>query len=72
MFKSQGGCIVSEAAKVTASAFPMRVEQSPSGVAASRGCQFFLERHGHDILIIHFESGQRFDTDEEAMASVEP
>jgi hypothetical protein len=31
--------------------------------------QFFLERHGHDILITHFESGQRFDTDEEAMAA---
>lgn len=30
---------------------------------------FFLERHGHDILITHFESGQRFDTDEEAIAA---
>lgn len=28
---------------------------------------FFLERHGHDILITQFESGQRFDTDEEAL-----
>ena len=30
---------------------------------------FFLERHGHDILITHFESDQRFDTDEEAIAA---
>ena len=30
---------------------------------------FFLERHGHDILVTHFESSQRFDTDEEALAA---
>jgi hypothetical protein len=30
---------------------------------------FFLERHGHDILVTHFESGQRFDTDDEALAA---
>ncbi|MGA2337440.1 MAG: hypothetical protein ABSG08_18875 [Terriglobales bacterium] len=30
---------------------------------------FFLERHGHDILVTQFESGQRFDTDEEALAA---
>jgi len=30
---------------------------------------FFLERHGHDILVTHFESRQRFDTDEEALAA---
>jgi hypothetical protein len=29
---------------------------------------FFLERHGHDVIVTHFESGQRFDTDEEALA----
>lgn len=28
---------------------------------------FFLERHGHDILVTQFESGQRFETDEEAL-----
>lgn len=28
---------------------------------------FFLECHGHDILITQFESGQRFETDEEAL-----
>ena len=28
---------------------------------------FFLEKHGHEILITHFESGQRFETDEEAL-----
>ena len=27
----------------------------------------FLERHEHDILITQFESGQRFNTDEEAL-----
>jgi hypothetical protein len=30
---------------------------------------FFLERHGHDILVTHFESGQRFDTDDDALAA---
>jgi hypothetical protein len=30
---------------------------------------FFLERHGHDILVSHFELGQRFNTDEEALAA---
>jgi hypothetical protein len=30
---------------------------------------FFLERHGHDIVVTHFESGQRFDTEEEALAA---
>ena len=28
---------------------------------------FFLERHGHDVLITQFESGQCFETDEEAL-----
>ena len=28
---------------------------------------FVLERHGHDILVTHFESGQRFETNEEAL-----
>ena len=27
------------------------------------------KRHGHDIIVTHFESGQRFDTDEEALAA---
>ena len=30
---------------------------------------FFLERHGRDILVTHFESEQRFDTDEEALSA---
>lgn len=28
---------------------------------------FFLEQHGHDILVTQFESGQRSETDEEAL-----
>lgn len=28
---------------------------------------FFLEKHGRDILVTQFESGQRFETDEEAL-----
>jgi hypothetical protein len=30
---------------------------------------FYLERHGRDILVTQFQSGQRFDTDEEAVAA---
>jgi hypothetical protein len=30
---------------------------------------FFLERYGRDILVTHFESEQRFDTDEEALSA---
>jgi hypothetical protein len=30
---------------------------------------FDLERHGRDILVTHFESGERFDTDKEALAA---
>jgi len=28
---------------------------------------FFLELHGHEIRVTQFESGQRFETDEEAL-----